>query len=108
MGIENVLAAMEKVSIELRDPAILPLNMCPKELKTYTETSTYTHRLIAAPDTHNSQTAGTAHKSTEGGMKSNEKVCIAVLLGAATGDPTHDRVMWKKTVKQGFRAQGAP
>lgn len=42
---------MEKVSIELCDPAILPLNMYPKELKTYTETTTNTHRLVAAPDT---------------------------------------------------------
>ena len=24
------------------------------------------------------------------------------------GDPTHDKVMWKRTVKQGFRTQGAP
>ena len=28
--------------------------------------------------------------------------------GATTGDPTHDKVMWKKTVKQGFRTQWAP
>ena len=28
--------------------------------------------------------------------------------GATTGDPTHDKVMWKRTVKQGFRTQGAP
>ena len=27
---------------------------------------------------------------------------------AATGDPTHDKVMWKRTVKQGFKTQGAP
>ena len=32
----------------------------------------------------------------------------AVVLGAAMGDPPHDRVMWKRTVKQGFRTQGAP
>ena len=32
----------------------------------------------------------------------------AIVPGAATGDPTHDRVMWKRTVKQGFRTQGAP
>ena len=30
------------------------------------------------------------------------------LPGAAMGDPTHDKVMWKRTVKQGFRTQGAP
>ena len=30
------------------------------------------------------------------------------LPGATTGDPTHDRVMWKRTVKQGFRTQWAP
>ena len=30
----------------------------------------------------------------------------AIVPGAATGDPTHDRVMWKRTVKQGFRTQG--
>ena len=30
------------------------------------------------------------------------------LPGATTGDPTHDKVMWKRTVKQGFRTQGAP
>ena len=28
--------------------------------------------------------------------------------GATTGDPTHDRVTWKRTVKQGFRTQGLP
>ena len=28
--------------------------------------------------------------------------------GASTGDPTHDKVMWKRTVKQGFRTRGAP
>ena len=28
--------------------------------------------------------------------------------GATTGDPTHDKVMWKRTVKQGFRTQRAP
>ena len=28
--------------------------------------------------------------------------------GAATGDPTYDKVMWKRTVKQDFRTQGAP
>ena len=33
---------------------------------------------------------------------------IYYLLGAAMGDPTHDRVMWKRTAKQGFRTQGAP
>ena len=27
---------------------------------------------------------------------------------ATTGVPTHDKVMWKRTVKQGFRTQGAP
>ena len=30
------------------------------------------------------------------------------LPGATTGDPTHDKVMWKRTVKQGFRTQRAP
>ena len=30
------------------------------------------------------------------------------VLGATTGDPTHDKVMWKRAVKQGFRTQGAP
>ena len=30
------------------------------------------------------------------------------LPGATTGDPTHDKVMWKRTVKQGFRTLGAP
>ena len=30
------------------------------------------------------------------------------LPGATMGDPTHDKVMWKRTVKQGFRTQGAP
>ena len=30
------------------------------------------------------------------------------LLGATTGDPTRDKVMWKRTVKQGFRTQQAP
>ena len=33
---------------------------------------------------------------------------IYLLLGATTGDPTHDKVMWKRTAKQGFRTQGAP
>ena len=28
--------------------------------------------------------------------------------GATMGDPIHDKVMWKRTVKQGFRTQGAP
>ena len=28
--------------------------------------------------------------------------------GATTGDPTDDKVMWKRTVKQGFRTQRAP
>ena len=28
--------------------------------------------------------------------------------GATTGDPTHDKVMWKRTVEQGFRTQRAP
>ena len=28
--------------------------------------------------------------------------------GATMGDPTHDKVMWKRTVKQGFRTQQAP
>ena len=69
---------MEKVSIGLRDPAILQLNLCPKELKTHTETSTRTHRLIAAPDAHSSQTVEATHKPTDGWMKSNEKECIAV------------------------------
>ena len=32
----------------------------------------------------------------------------AQMLGASTGDHTLDRVMWKRTVKQGFRTQGAP
>ena len=32
----------------------------------------------------------------------------AILLGATMGDPTHDKVMWKRTVKQGFRTQQAP
>ena len=32
----------------------------------------------------------------------------AILLGATMGDRTHDKVMWKRTVKQGFRTQGAP
>ena len=27
---------------------------------------------------------------------------------ATTGDPSHDKVMWKRTVKQGFRTQRAP
>ena len=31
-----------------------------------------------------------------------------VLPGASTGHPTHDKVMWKRTVKQGFRTRGAP
>ena len=57
---------MEKVRIELRDPAILPLNLCPKESKKYTETSTRTHRLIAAPDAHSSQTGEATHMSTDG------------------------------------------
>ena len=30
------------------------------------------------------------------------------LPGATTGDRTHDKVMWKRTVKQGFRTQWAP
>ena len=30
------------------------------------------------------------------------------VLGATTGDPTHDKIMWKRTVKQGFRTQWAP
>ena len=30
------------------------------------------------------------------------------LPGAAMGDPTHDRVMWKRTVKQELLTQGAP
>ena len=33
---------------------------------------------------------------------------VAFLPGATTGDPTHDNVMWKRTVKQGFRTQWAP
>ena len=28
--------------------------------------------------------------------------------GASTGHPTHDKVMSKRTVKQGFRTRGAP
>ena len=32
----------------------------------------------------------------------------AQMLGASTGDHTLDRVMWKRTVKQGFRTRGAP
>ena len=31
-----------------------------------------------------------------------------LLPGATTGDHTHDKVMWKRTVKQGFRNQQAP
>ena len=30
------------------------------------------------------------------------------VLGATMGDPTHDKVMCKRTVKQGFRTQQAP
>ena len=30
------------------------------------------------------------------------------LPGATTGDPTHDKVTWKRPDKQGFRTQGAP
>ena len=30
------------------------------------------------------------------------------LPGATTGDPTHDKAMWKRTVKQGFKTQRAP
>ena len=30
------------------------------------------------------------------------------LLGASMGGPTYDKFMWKRTVKQGFRTQGAP
>ena len=33
---------------------------------------------------------------------------ITYLPGATTGDPTHDKFMWKRTVKQGFRTQLAP
>ena len=32
----------------------------------------------------------------------------AALLGVITGDPTCDKVMWKRTVKQGFRTQQVP
>ena len=30
------------------------------------------------------------------------------LLGASTGDPTHDKVMWKRSDRQGFRTRGTP
>ena len=33
---------------------------------------------------------------------------IGPVPGASTGHPTHDKVVWKRTVKQGFRTQGAP
>ena len=48
------------------------------------------------------------------GMKQTFKIvqeiysCKPHLPGATTGDLTHDKVMWKKTVKQGFKTQGAP
>ena len=32
----------------------------------------------------------------------------ACLPGASMGHPTQDKVMWKRTVKQGFQTQGAP
>ena len=33
---------------------------------------------------------------------------LCCLPGATMGDPTHDKVMCKRTVKQGFRTQQAP
>ena len=30
------------------------------------------------------------------------------LPGASTGDPTHDKVMWRRPDKQGFRTRGTP
>ena len=41
-----------------------------------------------------------------------EKQCQRMLklatMRATTGHPTHDKVMWKRTVKQGFRTRGVP
>ena len=37
-----------------------------------------------------------------------DNITEELMPGATTGDPTHDKVMWKRTVKQGFRTQGAP
>ena len=33
---------------------------------------------------------------------------LSRVLGASTGDPIHDKVMWKRPDKQGFRTQGIP
>ena len=30
------------------------------------------------------------------------------MAGASMGDPTHDKVMWKRPDKQGFRTRGTP
>ena len=41
--------------------------------------------------------------------KQESRACMTSQLpGASTGHPTHDKVMSKRTVKQGFRTQGAP
>ena len=36
-----------------------------------------------------------------------ESFCLGLLLEATMRDPTHDKIMWKRTVKQGFRTQQA-
>ena len=33
---------------------------------------------------------------------------VYALPGASTGDLTHDKVMWKRPDKQGFRTRGTP
>ena len=46
-------------------------------------------------------------KTTADGDCSHE-IKDACLPGASMGHPTQDKVMWKRTVKQGFQTQGAP
>ena len=41
-------------------------------------------------------------------FSSDDHYIYYCVLGASMGDPTHNKVMWKRTVKQGFRTRGAP
>ena len=43
-----------------------------------------------------------------GEFNSDDHYIYYCVPGASMGDPTHNKVMWKRTVKQGFRTRGAP
>ena len=43
-----------------------------------------------------------------GEFNSDDHYIYYCVPGASMGDPTHNKVMWKRTVKQGFRTQQAP